>query len=330
MSLPIPLKAVPFTEDRKRETGFVRQSDGSIMACVKGAPETILAMSAITHENREYWSKRISEWAKAGHKVIGVAKKHDVLLESEYEPDSGFEFCGLLAFEDPPRPEVAGAMAYCRQSGIRVLMVTGDHPETAAAIAKDAGLTLGTPIVVSAEDDPAQFQVEWLNQNPKFLKGIDVVARCTPMQKFRIVMALKFAGEMVAVTGDGVNDVPALKAADIGIAMGERGTRSAKEVSSIILSDDNFSTIVNAIREGRQLFRNLAMSFEYLLLIHIPLVLGAAIVPLIGYPLVYLPVHIVWLELVIHPTALFAFQAVASANPDGVNNRKFSFQVIKY
>lgn len=325
ISLPIRLKTVPFTEDRKRETGFVRQSDNSIMACVKGAPETVLAMSAITHENREYWSKRISEWAKAGHKVIGVAKKQQVLLEQENEPDSGFEFCGLLAFEDPPRPEVAGAMSYCRQNGIRVLMLTGDHPETAAAIAKDAGLTLGTPTVVSAEDDPGKFQVEWLNQNPKFLKGIDVVARCTPMQKFQIVMALKLAGEMVAVTGDGVNDVPALKAADIGIAMGERGTRSAKEVSSIILADDNFSTIVNAIREGRQLFRNLAMSFEYLLLIHIPLVLGAAIVPLIGYPLVYLPVHIVWLELVIHPTALFAFQAVASANPDEVNNRKFFF-----
>lgn len=323
--LPIRLKAIPFTEDRKRETGFVRQSDNSIMAYMKGAPENILAMSVVTPENREYWGKRITEWAKTGHKVIGIATKQQVLLDQENEPDSGFEFCGLLAFEDPPRPEVAGAMSYCRQSGIRVLMLTGDHPETAAAIAKDAGLTLGTPIVVSAEDDPAKFELDWLNQNPKFLKGIDVVARCTPMQKYRIVMALKLAGEIVAVTGDGVNDVPALKAADIGIAMGERGTRSAKEVSSIILADDNFSTIVNAIREGRQLFRNLAMSFEYLLLIHIPLVLGAAIVPLIGYPLVYLPVHIVWLELVIHPTALFAFQTVASANHDEVSNRKFFF-----
>src|SRR5690606_32734188 len=132
-------------------------------------------------------------------------------------------------------------------------------------------------------------------------RSADVIARCNPIQKLRVVEALKSFGEIVAVTGDGVNDVPALKAADIGIAMGVRGSRSAKEVSSIILGDDNFSTIVNAIREGRQLFSNLRLSFEYLLLFHIPFVLSAALVPLLGYPLLYLPAHVVWLELIIHP-----------------------------
>lgn len=325
MPQPVRLQTVPFTEDRKRETGFVQKPNDSIIACIKGAPETILAMSDLTTDKKEYWKRRVSDWAKTGHKVIGVAMKQQVVSQLKNEPDSGLEFCGLLAFEDPPRPEVAAAMSYCRQSGIRVLMITGDHPETAGAIAKDAGLTLETPTVVSAEDEPYKFQEEWLNGNPNYLKGIDVVARCTPMQKLIIVTALKLSGELVAVTGDGVNDVPALKAADIGIAMGERGTRSAKEVSSIILTDDNFSTIVNAIREGRQLFRNLTMSFEYLLLIHIPLVLTAAMIPLIGYPLVYLPVHIVWLELVIHPTALLAFQTMASLNHDEVNTQKFFF-----
>ncbi len=322
---PVRLRSVPFTEDRKRETGFVSRSDGSILVCVKGAPETILALADLSPSEKEEWKARVSEWAKGGHKVIAIAKKENYFLPLESEPESELEFCGLLAFEDPPRPEVMEAMSYCRRSGIRVIMITGDHPETAAAIATDAGMTLGVPRVVSAQDEPQKFDETWLNQNPNFLKNIDVVARATPMQKLKIVLALKRSGELVAVTGDGVNDVPALKAADIGIAMGERGTRSAKEVSSIILSDDNFSTIVNAIREGRQLFRNLTMSFEYLLLIHIPLVLVAAIIPLLGYPLVFLPVHIVWLELVIHPTALLAFQAVASANQQKVSTQKFFF-----
>ncbi|MFG1511374.1 HAD-IC family P-type ATPase, partial [Halobacteriovorax sp. HFRX-2_2] len=152
-------------------------------------------------------------------------------------------------------------------------------------------------------------------KNPNFFKSVDIVARCNPIQKLRIVESLKRAGELVVVTGDGVNDVPALKAADIGVAMGLRGTRSAREVSSIILTDDNFSTIVNAIREGKQLFENLRMSFKYLLLIHIPFVLTAAIIPLLGYPLLYLPIHVVWLELIIHPTALFAFQQDAKQGP---------------
>jgi Ca2+-transporting ATPase len=129
-----------------------------------------------------------------------------------------------------------------------------------------------------------------------------------PAQKLSLVKMLQGQGEIVAVTGDGVNDVPALQAADIGIAMGERGSRSAREVAAIVLLDDNFRTIVGAIVEGRQLFKNLRLSFAYLLMVHIPLVFTAAIVPLSGYPLLYLPIHIVWLELVIHPTALLVFQ----------------------
>jgi Ca2+-transporting ATPase len=139
-------------------------------------------------------------------------------------------------------------------------------------------------------------------------EGADVIARAIPSQKLELVRDLQAAGEIVAVTGDGVNDVPALQAADIGIAMGGRGTRSAREVAAIVLLDDNFRTIVRAIAEGRQLFRNLQLSFAYLLMVHIPLVLSAAIIPLAGYPLLYLPIHIVWLELIIHPTALLVFQ----------------------
>ncbi|MBK9324322.1 MAG: cation-transporting P-type ATPase [Bdellovibrionaceae bacterium] len=322
----IRTRTFPFTEDRKQETAFARTKDGGNFAYMKGSPETVLAKSNLSEEVRQQWKERTIRWASEGHKVLACAQKK--LSEEEAarneEPPSGFEFCGLIAFEDPPRPEVAEAMAYCQRNGIGVLMITGDHLDTAVAIARDVGLGGQSPCAVSAEDEQEKFQEQWLNNNPDFLRHLHVVARCTPLQKLHIVSALKTSGELVAVTGDGVNDVPALKAADIGIAMGERGTRSAKEVASIVLADDNFRTIVGAIKEGRQLFTNLGLSFKYLLYVHFPFVLTAAVIPLLGYPLVYLPVHIVWLELIIHPSALFAFQQPADG-VDGIGQSKKSF-----
>ncbi|MBX2988297.1 MAG: cation-transporting P-type ATPase [Bdellovibrionaceae bacterium] len=326
LKIPLRTSVIPFTEDRKRETAFY-ENQGSAFCAMKGSPETILSKSALSSEEKNKWLDRTSNWAREGHKLLAVGNREvsAAELRDGKEPDSGFQFAGLLAFEDPARPEVRPAIEYCGKNGIKVLMITGDHPQTAAAIAKDVGLGSGQPIVISAEADPEKFEADWLKANPEFLRGADVIARCNPIQKLRVVEALKSSGEIVAVTGDGVNDVPALKAADIGIAMGVRGTRSAKEVSSIILSDDNFSTIVNAIREGRQLFSNLRLSFEYLLLFHIPFVLSAALVPLLGYPLLYLPAHVVWLELIIHPTALFAFQQAATSENDGAPERRVSF-----
>ena len=166
------------------------------------------------------------------------------------------------------------------------------------------GLGGAEPVVVEGDRMEARLQ----QGDAGFLREVQVIARAVPAQKLTLVRALQAQGEIVAVTGDGVNDVPALQAADIGIAMGERGTRSAREVAAIVLLDDNFRSIVRAIAEGRQLFTNLQLSFQYLLMIHIPLVLTAALIPLAGYPLLYLPVHIIWLELIIHPTALLVFQ----------------------
>jgi Ca2+-transporting ATPase len=153
------------------------------------------------------------------------------------------------------------------------------------------------------------------------IRDVDVVARAMPAQKLAIVRALQRAGELVAVTGDGVNDVPALQASDVGIAMGHKGTRSAREVSSIVLLDDNFGSIVAAIAEGRTLFTNLRLSFQYLLVIHIPLVLTATFIPVAGYPVLYLPIHIVWIEAIIHPTALLAFQRPGRADPRPATRR---------
>ena len=195
----------------------------------------------------------------------------------------------------------------CLAAGIRVIMVTGDHPLTAGAIAGEIGIGGGQPVVLSLEGRQ-DTQVD-----ADELAGADVIARAAPGQKLQLVHALQARGHTVAVTGDGVNDVPALQAADIGIAMGERGTRSAREAAAIVLLDDNFRTLVNAIAEGRQLFANLQRGFAYLILVHLPLVLSAALVPLLGFPLLYLPIHIVWLELLIHPTAMLAFQLRSNA-----------------
>jgi len=301
------LATFPFTEDRRRETAIFREAKGSILAATKGAPETILDLCALDPAYRSEWLRRVEEFAQSGHKVIAVAW---CVLEvwPGGEPDHGFHFAGLLACEDPVREGVKEAVAVARAAGIRVLMVTGDHPATAAAIAAEMGLGGGTPKVMEGAALPEALR----RSESRALPGIDVVARALPAQKLEIVRALQSAGEIVAVTGDGVNDVPALQAADVGIAMGERGTRSAREVAAIVLLDDNFRTIVGAIAEGRVLFRNLQSSFAYLLMIHIPLVLTAALIPLAGLPLLYLPVHIVWLELIIHPTALLVFQTVAA------------------
>ncbi|MBY4596430.1 cation-transporting P-type ATPase [bacterium BD-1] len=302
----------PFTEARRRETAVWSIEEGQQTAYTKGAPETILAICDLSDAEKSHWLALVEEHAKSGRKVIGCASKAlSTGLPTVEEPDQGFMFAGLLAFEDPVRDGVREAIADCMAAGMRVIMVTGDHPATAAAIARSIGLGGGNPqvLVLQAEDDLRSI----LEQHGK----LDVVARATPTQKLTLVQAMQAEGELVAVTGDGVNDVPALRQADIGVAMGERGTRSAREVAPVVLLDDNFRTIVDAVAEGRQLFLNLRLAFAYLLLVHLPLVIGAAAIPLMGLPLLFLPIHIVWLELIIHPTAMLAFQDLPPDGPLG-------------
>lgn len=296
----------PFTEERRRETAVVEDAEAGLLAVVKGAPERVLRLCSAEAGDRGEWEQRVCALAGEGRKVIACASQP---LEAASwrggEPERGFHFLGLLAFEDPVRPGVPEAVRECREAGLRTVMVTGDHPATALAVARRLGLGGERPVVLTGEELEARLREDGT------VPHVDVVARAVPAQKYALVTALQRRGEVVAATGDGVNDVPALQAADVGIAMGERGTRSAREVSSIVLLDDDFGTLVRAIAEGRQLFRNLQGCFLYLLLIHIPLVVTAALLPLAGYPLLYLPIHIVWLELIIHPTAMLAFQAAA-------------------
>ena len=265
-------------------------------------------MSTLDDAERAAWHDEIAGLAEGAHKVITVASREvDGSPASGREPDAGFEFAGLLAFEDPVREGVREAVRDCNTAGIHPIMVTGDHPMTALAVAKSVGIGGETPRLITGEE----LEGFVTHQKGDELLGVDVIARAKPAQKLMLVKSLQAGGEIVAVTGDGVNDVPALQAADVGVAMGERGTRSAREVAAIVLLDDNFRTIVGAIREGRQLFQNLRSSFQYLLMIHIPFVVTATLIPLAGYPLLYLPVHIVWLEIMIHPTAMLAFQEPA-------------------
>lgn len=305
---PLPWSTVatfPFTEDRRRETGILKQAD-RLVAMVKGAPEVVFAQCGLGTLELRDWQARVDAFADSGHKVIACAWRELDGAEAWAggEPDRGFRMAGLLCFEDPVRPGVVESLAACRAGGIRVIVVTGDHTRTALAVAREIGLGGGEPRVV----DGAEMSARLERGDAGLLDDVDVIARAIPAQKLDLVRALKARGEIVAVTGDGVNDVPALQAADIGIAMGEGGTRSAREVAAIVLLDDNFRSIVRAVAEGRQLFSNLQLSFQYLLMIHLPLVLTAALIPLAGFPVLYLPIHVVWLELVIHPTALLVFQ----------------------
>lgn len=295
----------PFTEGRRRETRIFRVDGAGLVAAVKGSPETVLALSSLADDARARWLAKVEEVAAAGFKVVACARRPLSLDEPVLEPRGELSFVGLLACADSIRPGVVDAVARCRRDGVRVVMVTGDHPSAARSIGRQIGLGGGgEPKILSGE------RLERLLQDgePNALRDVDVVARALPAQKLGLVRALQGQGEIVAVTGDGVNDVPALQAADVGIAMGQRGTRSAREVAAIVLSDDNFRSIADAIAEGRQLFENLQRSFAYLLLIHIPLVVTATLIPLAGYPLLYLPIHIVWLEAIIHPSAILAFQ----------------------
>lgn len=318
---PAVVATFPFTEDRRRETVVLARPDGTRQAAIKGAPELLLSLAALDDAARAAWAERVAELARGGHKVIACASSEMSAGElgasagasagtnggaaaAIVEPDRGLVFEGLLAFEDPVREGVADAIAQCREAGIHVVMVTGDHRGTASAVAREIGLGGAEPRIVTG----AELEARLASVDAPRLTEIDLVVRALPAQKLALVRALQAAGEHVAVTGDGVNDVPALQAADVGIAMSERASRSAREASAIVLLDDCFATIVAAIAEGRQLFSNLRRSFRYLLTIHIPLMLTAALVPLAGYPLLFLPIHIVWLELVIHPSALLAFQ----------------------
>lgn len=276
------------------------------VVAAKGAPEAIIDLCHLDAAGRAQVERDVQAMAAQGLRVLGVAQARFVGENwPEGEHDFDFTYVGLLGLADPLRQEIASAVQECRTAGIRVLMITGDYPVTASAIAVQAGLSgSNTPEVLSG-DAMATLSDTDLQQR---LRTTDVCARVAPEQKLRIVQALQANGEVVAMTGDGVNDAPALKAAHVGVAMGGRGTDVAREAAALVLTDDNFTSIVRAVQLGRRIFDNLRKSMFYILAVHVPIA-GLALVPvLMGWPVMLYPLHIAFLELVIDPSCSIVFE----------------------
>jgi len=277
------------------------------IAAAKGAPEAIFRLCRLDSAEAARLHDVIEGYATQGLRVLGVASaRHDGPLDAEPRTVP-FEFVGLVGFIDPLRADVPDALEEARRAGIDVIMITGDHPATALAIARTAGLDVSAGALLGAE--VAAMPIEELRAR---LKTVRVFARIVPEQKLRIVEALKADGEIVAMTGDGVNDAPALQAAHIGVAMGKRGTDVAREAADLVLLDDSFASIVGGVRLGRRIFANLRRALIYITAIHVPIA-GLALLPiLLGLPPILFPMHVVLLELIIDPTCSLVFESEPS------------------
>jgi len=299
----------PFDPADKYLTHVWRGADGRHRAASKGSIEGILRHTTPGSDACRSALAANDAFSADGMRVIAVAGA-DVGGSSgdRGRDESDLRLMGLVAFSDPVREGVSDALADCRAAGIRVIMITGDHPATAHAIAEGLDLpheTDGADVIATGDD----LDLADEGRLDELAATANVFARTRPEQKHLLVEALRRRGEVVAMTGDGINDAPALREADIGIAMGQRGTEVAREAASLVLLDDNFTTIVGAVRDGRRIFDNLTRAFAYLIAFHPPLLLGALVIPLLDRPLLLLPVHLVMLELLLHPVVSLVFQA---------------------
>ena len=290
----------------------------------KGAPEAIARMCKLAPDMRAKILAEAGTLAARGMRVLAVARARHTGTDWPASPeDFDFEWLGLVGLADPLRPAVPGAIQACRTAGISVVMITGDHPATAQAIAREAGLPAGK-VITGAELDAMNDK-----ELAAALAGTHVFARVRPEQKLRLVESLRAAGQVVAMTGDGVNDAPALKAAHIGIGMGQRGTDVAREASALVLLNDDFNSIVEAVRIGRRIYDNLRKAVVYIVAVHMPIA-GMSLLPLLlGAPLVFAPVHIVFLEMIINPACSIVFEtehaepAIMRRPPRGTSERLF-------
>jgi len=303
---------------------------------VKGAPEALAMACGVKGQELAMLEREIQREASAGSRVIGVAVVEGISKQGAEQPaqslaDFPLKFLGLLCLRDPVRPGVREAIEESRAAGIRTIMITGDYPETAAAIARDIGID-STEVLTGSQ--LTQLSDEELAER---VRTTSLYARMIPEQKLRLVRALQSNGEVVAMTGDGVNDGPALRAADVGIAMGKRGTEVAREASHMVLTDDDFTSIVRGVKAGRGVYQNLQKALSYVIAIHIPM-LGMALLPVSNplWPLIMLPVLVAFLELVIDPACSIAFESepadsdVMQRKPRDPKQRMFSMRNLAF
>ncbi len=299
----ILVKRYPLEPNLPAITHVWRSKNSGIVAA-KGAPEAIAKLCRLNPSRRIELQSEVEDMAARGLRVLAVATSEHPLGKLPDTPDAfNFDFLGLIGLEDPLRAGVPEAVAECKAAGIRVVMITGDHPATALAIARQAGISNDGAMTGAELDELTDAELA------SRVTSIAIFARTKPEQKLRIVNAMKANGEVVAMTGDGVNDAPALKAAHIGVAMGQRGTAVAREASSIVLLDDNFTSIVRTIRLGRRIYDNLRKAMRFVMAAHVPIA-GLALLPLLfGLPLMLMPVHIAFIELIIDPVASLGYEA---------------------
>jgi Ca2+-transporting ATPase len=302
-----PLRTYPLRPKLLALTQVWRDPLGGVLYAAKGAPEAIFRLCCMGDDERAAMDVKVAELASRGLRVLGVASVRENEDRTMAPEDLAFRFEGLIGFADPVRTDVPQAIAEAKRAGITVAMITGDYPATALEIARQAGIDTGEGLLTGREI--TDLDPDGLRDR---VRRIRVFARIMPEQKLALVEALKANGEVVAMTGDGVNDAPALEAAHIGIAMGQRGTDVAREAADLVLLDDRFVSIIGGVRLGRRIFANLRKALTYVTAVHVPIA-GLALLPIVmGLPPILYPMHVILLELVIDPVCSLAFEGEPS------------------
>ena len=327
------VREYPLSEKLLALSHVWRSPDGGrYVIAAKGAPEAIADLCHFSSEKLEQLTAQVEQATANGQRVLAAAFAYfgtAAELPAE-QHDFDFEYLGLVGLHDPVRPGVADAVAECRRASVRTIMITGDYPGTALAIAREIGLDHASGCITGRELESMSG-----DELAERIRDVSVFARMVPEQKLQLVRALKANGDVVGMTGDGVNDAPALRAADIGIAMGARGTDVARESAALVITDDNFTSIVSGVRQGRGIFDNLRKAMSYVIAVHLPIV-GMSLIPVFitDWPLVLLPVQIAFLELIIDPACSVVFEAeeidpkIMDSPPRGLDAPMFGTKVL--